>query len=953
MHADTQSLNFSIFKFPCKCGHTARANVVTLGVRANMGTVPVQTWSQSITFIICCLQTPTLARETATLGDMATAISMTTPAVATLSWKLTTNFTGREQESQLTIRLGKKNGRFTFFVPAGGSNSGKREQIGFGKKKPEGLAPAFGKFLHDKMQTAMSKWKKVAKMRAWMDNKHDWREEVRKQWKTKTGVASRMRKRSRSEMESLTPLASPAPSPLAYTPRSKVTTSIPVQLPEFVGLKTPAISVRVTGGKDTRHKRFVALWFPAALIPQKDRVKGKEISMGVQRGSSPGWKSFVVEYVQYAVSKWQTLKDAHAWYAVRGDFVELLNYVYVTHGYHATTRLWRLGKSTMKPDELYIRKRYFPKSALGNTGWGVFSIAAEAKINLPYSTPNKKLAILVHKDRYVISAAQKHYQAKGDPDDPDSKWVWVPTKLALRCGVVMPGMILNHRAENPTHEYYVESREDAEIRTMAGRPVTKGEELCWNYRYEDSVDDSPQKPRSRMDDLITATDHGRAVVSGEAIILGAESLIACHAAVAATTAAVTPADTAAVTKRRSTRARRRDTAAVTKRRGTRAPRDARRRDTDTSADTNRDAIQVAYALGLTSTGVISAGLPATTAAERAAERAAINTCFAAGLAYGRVCVSAETPVKDPTNNVFYVAHDIKRGWGGQCLFVAFEDQLSLIQDRANLKYNQLRVLAVRTQRQGMCNVPGMSRSKAELKKMLRASSYGDDHEISALSVALQVNVRICMFYPAKPPVWVRVNPRGDIATPTLPTVRLALDYEHVGSDNNHYMSMRPLPRAISLHQHALSGLRTFATIKAIVEGRQMKNIGVQVKEVLRVFESQKMDVHLVYRWVKPLELNITKKTKLPLYEMPSGDNDVLNVAAKGSQVLYTWSTVDLQGRFFGESTGRKNLLIFIAGTYSDGKRRNRHIAYGSPAKSGRVVFKSGFGLVPVAWVSFA
>lgn len=293
------------------------------------------------------------------------------------------------------------------------------------------------------------------------------------------------------------------------------------------------------------------------------------------------------------------------------------------------------------------------------------------------------------------------------------------------------------------------------------------------------------------------------------------------------------------------------------------------------------------------------------------------------------------------------------GADGQCLFVAFEDQLSLIPDRADMKYNQLRSLAVRTQRQGMCNVPGMSRSKAELKKMLRASSYGDDHEISALSVALQVNVRICMFYPAKPPVWIRVNPKGDIATPAFPTVRLALDYEHVGSNNNHYMSMRPLPRAISLHEDALAGLRTFATIKAIVEGRQIKNIGVQVKEVLRVFESHKMDVHLVYRWVTSRELDATKKAKRPCYNIPSGNNDVLNVAAKGSQVLYTWSTVDLAGQTFGESRGRKNLLVFIAGTYSDGKRRNRHIAYGSPAKSGRVVFKSGFGLAPVAWVSFA
>ena len=111
-----------------------------------------------------------------------------------------------------------------------------------------------------------------------------------------------------------------------------------------------------------------------------------------------------------------------------------------------------------------------------------------------------------------------------------------------------------------------------------------------------------------------------------------------------------------------------------------------------------------------------------------------------------------------------------------------------------------------------------------------------------------------------------------------------------------------------------------------------------------------MDVHLVYRWVKSDELHVTKKNKRPCYNHPSGSSDVLNVAAKGAEVLYTWSTVNLEGNNF--YAGRKDMIIYIAGSYSN--RRNRHIAYGSPAKSGRVVFKkSEFGLAPVAWVTFA
>ena len=408
---------------------------------------------------------------------------LATPAVVPkLEWKLQTQFRGPEKDSQLAIRLGEKNGRFTFFIPSKASNIKRRSQIGFRKSAHEGLSRAFGEFLRDLMQMAIKKWKSVDQMRVWMDDKEGWRETVRQKWRVKFDRTARLRKRSRPEMELISPSVAPTLSHLTYTPRGDQmgTTSVPVLLPEFDGVMTPSISVR-TKAKRGRYKPFVSVWIPAAIIPGH-RQKGVEMHMGVARGISLGWQQYVVEYLRYVVSKWSSLKHAYSWYNDKKFFVRQVNALYVMDGHHVTDRHWRLKKSTIEPDLAYIRQGYFPQSALINTGYGLFCTKDGAKIIFKFSTTNKSLSVLVDKRRKKLTKMQKHYQAKGCPDDPNCNIVWVPPPRALRCGVVMPGCIMQHRRKNPTHEYVVHSREHAEL--VPCRGPQRDEEFCYHYNLE-------------------------------------------------------------------------------------------------------------------------------------------------------------------------------------------------------------------------------------------------------------------------------------------------------------------------------------------------------------------------------------------------------------------------------------------------------------------------------------
>ena len=125
--------------------------------------------------------------------------------------------------------------------------------------------------------------------------------------------------------------------------------------------------------------------------------------------------------------------------------------------------------------------------------------------------------------------------------------------------------------------------------------------------------------------------------------------------------------------------------------------------------------------------------------------------------------------------------DIPRG---QCLFVAFADQLSRLTTRATRPIDHLRQLAIAHQR-GILNDPkryveGVHRDKRQLDLMEKPTTYGGDHEIAALAYACRVQVRLLLLRPDREAKWIDFKLEGPwvcrAAVTTYPTIRLGLFY---------------------------------------------------------------------------------------------------------------------------------------------------------------------------------
>ena len=164
------------------------------------------------------------------------------------------------------------------------------------------------------------------------------------------------------------------PTEKLFPSKDGKTTDIPVPIMQVYG-KMPAIRVyaRTANKQGGRvRKAQVLVWIPAQLLTGK--AKGLEFSMGVEFGSNPIWKGFVVQYLQFAVSKWKkTAADIRTWVTKsRFNFKEFLNELFRSQreGVPASTPLpWRLAPSTIEPDEEYLRNGWFTR---GKCGYGVY-----------------------------------------------------------------------------------------------------------------------------------------------------------------------------------------------------------------------------------------------------------------------------------------------------------------------------------------------------------------------------------------------------------------------------------------------------------------------------------------------------------------------------------------------------------------------------------------------------
>ena len=110
-----------------------------------------------------------------------------------------------------------------------------------------------------------------------------------------------------------------------------------VRLPDFAEFKSgksrsgEVQCIRIIKrDKSTKDPPQCFLYFPAKLV---GKSKGTEYTLGVKYGTNPAWIKFVLEYVEYAVSKWANFEDARAWFVKeRKSFVKLVKALWQFRG---------------------------------------------------------------------------------------------------------------------------------------------------------------------------------------------------------------------------------------------------------------------------------------------------------------------------------------------------------------------------------------------------------------------------------------------------------------------------------------------------------------------------------------------------------------------------------------------------------------------------------------------
>ena len=328
------------------------------------------------------METPVPTRKSMSEGGGGSALS--SAAVDNMVWKIQTQFRAVREEDQLTLSVApkKSKGAFSVYIPSKGTQRNKRAEAMFRKGGIEGLSREFGEFIVSQLTKVAKKWKKVEDMRAWADQRGEWKKQVRFLWARKCAAPTRSAAR-RLQLKS--PAAVAAPSPV-YSAKLSGTVTIPT--PECFGFGGRS-SIRVypraprSVGKRTI-KPCVMVWIPAPFRC--------EFSMGVKFADNPEWVTFVAEHLHYAVSKWKTEHDVKRWinqeYKNFREFLQVLYEVetnriktdpdYIAKG--QTTRVWKLAPSTMKPDPAYIaagqRDPHFQSFKTEDAGFGLFCTVA-------------------------------------------------------------------------------------------------------------------------------------------------------------------------------------------------------------------------------------------------------------------------------------------------------------------------------------------------------------------------------------------------------------------------------------------------------------------------------------------------------------------------------------------------------------------------------------------------
>ena len=263
------------------------------------------------------------------------------------------------------------------------------------------------------------------------------------------------------------------PLTLCRPARGAKTEIIPVPI-EMAGGKRIAIRVYPREHKiDTKlrvHKAQVMVYLPSQLYADETKKTGTQISMGVQFGVKETWMSFVVQYIRYTVSKWQTMKDCNKWVTKYLHIFKMFtNALYARSGLYDTDVKcpWEIAKSTIELDAVYTDGNIFDESR----GYGLFC-KVPGKHTFEINIDDKRIACLLKKGK--VAKLQQAYRFQND-----SSTVWVPTMDSLNCGAIQACYIMQHRVSNPTHKLIITT--DDRVCLEPERNAHVNEEYCFDY----------------------------------------------------------------------------------------------------------------------------------------------------------------------------------------------------------------------------------------------------------------------------------------------------------------------------------------------------------------------------------------------------------------------------------------------------------------------------------------
>ena len=465
--------------------------------------------------------------------------ALTTPLPSSVStWRkdsvlrVKTSFTS-DKQCNVSVRP-KHTGMQVVFPTALNKVAKKRITLTFPTAQPFGVSPDLGQFIKDKLQEVVDGWRTLNAAQKWViEKRRQWKDGVVSKWFKATRKHKKIRRgresakaqeeaQQESVKASIEVLASrcsrkrkattnlgakkikrrlPLASPTVYTAKKASTYSIPIPVfPDMLAghVVDLSLALHVYPRNARKRKPIGILLIPKELSPGKNAAgkiikrKRREFSLGVENGVNPEWLKFVVEYVTYAVSKWNTLREARRWCEYyREKFLELVKEMWddMGGGKHPVSRFWRIGQSSVPPDPVYIAafKKGLswgfdpdadPGSGLICTRTGAHTIYIDGPESVSETSP------------LPVKKIQQNYMC----DIPDSNDVWVPTLTALRVGAVNQGFIVQHNREDPTHYLSYDPVRKLNyllpVQDSSGKDkvVHVGDEFTFNYGWDKGKD---------------------------------------------------------------------------------------------------------------------------------------------------------------------------------------------------------------------------------------------------------------------------------------------------------------------------------------------------------------------------------------------------------------------------------------------------------------------------------